>query len=109
MTAVVVHGNRAPMTAVVVHGNRALRNPLRCTVFCAPNAACKLHGFRAPKVHGRGCNIGIPTYLGILHPVMHWRARPLGYPCRISVRGYANRGLPGDPQTACAWNEVSAL
>lgn len=102
MTVGEVHGFRAPARPAVVHGNRARRPWMRCTVFCAPQTLRKLHGFRAPKVHPRGCNIGIPTYLGILHPLMHWRARALETPYRICERGYANRGLLSNPLTARA-------
>lgn len=108
MRFMVVHGFRAPLTCAEVHGNRAGRNLLRCTVFCAPRTPEMLHRFRAPKVHPRGCNIGIPSLLGIFHPLMHGRARARETPCRVCVRGYANRGLRRNPPTARAWNEAPA-
>lgn len=82
MTAVEVHGFRAPVERREVHGFRAPQPLPRCTGRGAPQCPPNLHGFRAPEVHPRGCNIGIPSLLGIPDPTDALACTLAQTPCR---------------------------
>lgn len=122
MTAYALHGTGAVEQGShctdSVQCRRTKTAPKPCSVrvfelhgFLCSSTALRLHAFRAVQLHPRGCTKGIHTYLrryGLPHCVLHSRAERSQYPCRTCLRSIANRGLPRNPQTARAGNEVSA-